>query len=142
VFLVDDKTMFIYKTRQKNAGRTKNKTTTPTAVAAFLRKQDKHREPINVELLCQLPPPPRLKKKKERKNRSPKPLAGVFRSAPPINQTPSSPLVFFSLLSNSLVSLLGSRKARKSHSIMQIAGTDTLNTQTRTLKKKKREGYV
>jgi hypothetical protein len=108
--------MFIYKTRQKNAGRTKNKTTTPTAVAAFLRKQDKHREPINVELLSQLPP--RLKKKKERKNRSPKPLAGVFRSAPPINQTPSSPLVFFSLLSNSLVSLLGSRKARKSHSIM------------------------
>lgn len=91
--------MFIYKTRQKNAGRTKNKTTTPTAVAAFLRKQDKHREPINVELLSQLPP--RLKKKKERKNRSPKPLAGVFRSAPPINQTSSSPLVFFSSLKQS-----------------------------------------
>ena len=54
--LVDDKTMFIYKTRQKNAGLTKNKTTTTTAVAAFLGKQDKYREPINVELLSSPPP--------------------------------------------------------------------------------------
>jgi hypothetical protein len=106
--------MFIYKTRQKIK-------TTPAAaaVAAFQKKenkQDKHGNPSMLNSFPSLSPP--LKKKHQ--NRS----HGVFRPAPPINQTP--PLLFLSSFQSRF--FFSWLTQAESHSIMQIASADTLNT--------------